>query len=676
MSAEWFIFFAAVAFCSAILFIPGFCCLKGCGFQRQTSLVVAPACSVVVYSLLGVCLSELGIPSTGWIVLGLSFVLCSVPLLVKKTFSRKQEAHCFSGKWSFVSTKSAAIIALYVAVSFVAALVFYILPLDGPASYMETYDNVHHYGLVQSFLSSCNWSALDASLYLSQYDASISPFEDGGGYYPSAWHVLVAMIAGIFNTSVPFAANVVNVAFIATVYPIGMYGFVRYFFRHCKTAVYLGAVCVPAFSAFPWVLLLQWPLYPNFISMSFMPASLLLFMEAAKARASFLDRIRYIFGFCLTIVTFCFAQPNTAFAVAISLIPYCVWRCADVADVFPGRLRGKKPLRFACSLFFLVIAICIWIALYKAPFLQGVVNFQWDAVCSLSDAVLSALNLSQNTFIPQYLLAILVLVGALAGLCRPEYRWLSFSYVMFAVIFSVSYGTEGVLKHFLAGFWYTDYYRIAAVMAILGVPLAAYGLAIVLKGLVFLWKKLGMFEKHALSIASLVLGLVFSIAILMPIEGNVFSWLRVFAVNISSSGMIAPFDKDEQDFMDEVKTLIGEDELLVNMPYDGSMYSYGAEGSNLYYRSISGYGGGDETPESLAIRERLCDVATDGEVRDALASIGAEYVLDLGESEGAFEANPDYVSNDWRGIKDVEDGVAGFEVVLERGDMRLFRIVA
>ena len=93
---------------------------------------------------------------------------------------------------------------------------------------------------------------------------------------------------------------------------------------------------------------------------------------------------------------------------------------------------------------------------------------------------------------------------------------------------------------------------------------------------------------------------------------------------------------------------------------------------NVRYRYFHGYGGSDETENSLVIRQSLSDIAEDDSVKQAVSDIGAEYVLKLDVSE----SRPllPYDENDWIGITPIQDDTQGFEVVLSEGDMRLYRI--
>ncbi len=43
----------------------------------------------------------------------------------------------------------------------------YILPMNGPESFVQTYDNVFHYNTVESFIQSGHWSILHVDAYLT-----------------------------------------------------------------------------------------------------------------------------------------------------------------------------------------------------------------------------------------------------------------------------------------------------------------------------------------------------------------------------------------------------------------------------------------------------------------------------------------------------------------------------
>ena len=130
-------------------------------------------------------------------------------------------------------------------------------------------------------------------------------------------------------------------------------------------------------------------------------------------------------------------------------------------------------------------------------------------------------------------------------------------------------------------------------------------------------------------------------------------------------------------FVQEVRSLIPERSLIINEPDDGSVFAYGTQDLNTYYRYLRVYGEENETRQSKLIRTRLYRIASDEQVRAAVESIGAEYVLVLDQGE-SNEDRPRLFTyengKNWLGIELIRDDTPGLEKVLGRGDMRLYRI--
>ena len=138
------------------------------------------------------------------------------------------------------------------------------------------------------------------------------------------------------------------------------------------------------------------------------------------------------------------------------------------------------------------------------------------------------------------------------------------------------------------------------------------------------------------------------------------------------------YDEGEQAFVEEAMALLPEGAVVANDPNDGSAFAYGLDGLNAMYRYLSGYGGSGESSASRAIRERLDDVGTDEEVREALRQTGVRYVLllDQGPDQASQPHLWTYRPEQWPGLNGIGDGTPGFEKVLSRGDMRLYRVTA
>lgn len=136
------------------------------------------------------------------------------------------------------------------------------------------------------------------------------------------------------------------------------------------------------------------------------------------------------------------------------------------------------------------------------------------------------------------------------------------------------------------------------------------------------------------------------------------------------------FDRSAMDFCERAHAVAGDD-LVLNEPFDGSAFAFGATGLNVYYRSLHPYGGADESADSRLFRTSADRLATDPSVGERLRAAGVRYVLVL-DYDG-IGASPvyrfTYDASAWTGLRGIRDGAPGLETVLSEGDMRLYRIV-
>ena len=92
---------------------------------------------------------------------------------------------------------------------------------------------------------------------------------------------------------------------------------------------------------------------------------------------------------------------------------------------------------------------------------------------------------------------------------------------------------------------------------------------------------------------------------------------------------------DELAFLGDVKQIAG-DELIVNNPFDGSVYGYATNDLNLMYRKFSSFGKG-ETKASKQIRHKIDRVSYDSGVASVVEQSGAKYLLVLDYDENGRE---------------------------------------
>lgn len=711
----WFDFGITVALCAAFLYLPGCLLLRGVGFSWFAAIPFAAVLDVTAYSLLAIVYAKVGVASS-WATLGIPVAVIGIAILAVRLarccsdgavrfdfVGRGPEGHRSSSlagnRWF-----QPASLALYVVIGIAVSSLVYGASLGTPDAFVQEYDNIHHFGTTYTYLQWGNWSSLENTLYSSPADDAFDPF-GYSSYYPSGWNCVAAMAAQVSGVSAAAANNAMNFATTAFVLPIGFHCFMRTAFADRPSVVPFGAFVCTAFTAFPWAMLIFGPLYPNMLGFSLLSVLMAAFMAMFRLGARRSDRLAMGALFVLGDASCAFTQPNAVFAAAALLIAFCVSRIAEWVDGL-GLCRSRRIARklLLCG-GFLVAAILLWVALFNVPFLKGVTSYYWPPLRSPADALRDVLTLSYRLDSPQYLLAGLVLVGAVATLLRRRYLWMTFSWLLVAVIYIADAAYDGVVKQLLSGFWYSDSLRVASLGAIAAMPLAALGLWTVSRAVMLAAGKIAgrvassrppepagraRFRAAAGAVASLAVVAIAFVATIRPdaILSRSFESTGAFPHVVSDldwmcdEGRDDVYDPDERAFVRKVKEVLPGDAFVVNVPDDGSVFAWDADDLNVMYRYTGGYGGADEKADSKFIRDGLANVTRSYGVIQAVRKTGAEYVLLLdqgGDSYSLRERRYLFTYSDgqnWQGILSITDETPGFEVVLAQDDMRLYRITA
>lgn len=749
----WTSFFLAVAAGVIFLYLPGFALGWACGLSGIASLCCAPLFSVSVGQVVCIACGVAGVACSWELVFlssaALGLAAAAVRMAVgcfglgrrERVAARASGARGAKGKGGCERVDSLAhgrarfaspvrgdrfdwlCLAAYVAFGLALGLYVYVAPLGDPTQFSEGVDNTHHLNSIRSFLDSGVWSSLSVTLYPEGSGASIDP-TPGTSFYPSGWHMLAAMMVQAVGCEVVVAEHAANFAFIAFVFATSMFLLMRVVFAGRRAVVAVGALLAFSFAMFPWSFTYFGPLYPNLASYACMPAASACFICAVASGISRGERVTWGVAFVIGMVALVLLQTNAVFSVAAFLIAFCVWRVWEASGEVARWRRVLRCVGFAA------FAVAVWTALFYAPPLRSVVTHEWVAFESYPHGLFDVATMGFRGT-AQLGLAFLAFVGAVSTLLRGKgraYAWVTASCTLFCIMYVMDVASNGFIKFFLTGFWYTDSYRVAASAVLAVVPLASWGAYCVFEAVRTWASRLGGEKAHGRSavrgahasaalqgeaarvappdgragvgaelrvrrstarMPSVLAGvLVALIALSVYVPGSVqvggyqlktafqdardsFGW----ACDPSTNRVYSP---SEREFVSRVKETVGEDAGIINQPNDGSGFAYGSDDLNVMYRFMRGVGGSGETAQSVAIRTRLNEVATDGEVRAAVRDLGVDYVLQLdhtgGEAKEYFLFC--YVPEEWTGINAVDDDTPGFEVVLSEGDMRLYRIVA
>lgn len=692
--------------CAALIYIPGCILFAFLRCNLLSTVTLAPLPTLTYYALAAQVFSLIHLPAT-MLSLGGSclvfFVIVGfiVNRVSKRSLPLLRIAHDpISIKGKFHISFSLLCIVLFLGVGLGLYSYLFCRNVDAPDMFLQNYDNITHLARIRLFADTGDFGSLSAGLYDFTQNPATRPTTYTGSFYPSLWHSIGALTFGLLGGSLTTLVNALNGVFVAIVFPLSMLGLFAALFPQKPRLILCGALTIGAFEAFPWGYLTFGPLYPNLASLSILPAVWALFIVALQNRIATRARVSAWVFFGCGVISLIFLQPNALFTSVIGLSAFCVYKILREPPAW-NSLQAKSRRRF-WTILFVIFVIAFWFLCYNLPFFANIVAFDnWRAIASKRQVIIDVLTLALADCPSQLWLGVLVLIGCVAAWRERQMRWMVVSYGLFAIFYAVCASFEGTFKHILCGFWYCDPYRFAAHMPLLGAPLAALGLSTLIESLQTRLSQRALDEKpthaqrqrrrtkHALSprsSSSLAVVLVTIVLVFYPnfaIKGlgevqTAFGFFEEKVQDCSndsiSSKTILPVD--EQRFLEKVAELVPEDALVLNNPYDGSVFAYGLNGLNMYYRYVIDYGLDDETEASLTIRHDLNDMSSRAEVAHAVASTGADYLLllDVNNPKLKKETFDVYQPDEWKGLTSITDATDGFIPILSEGDMRLYRI--
>lgn len=711
-----------------ILVLPGCVVLKALGLDIKSSLILGPvvtcAMFLVVSLFLGVFLIN-GIPPLALGVTILTAVLSLLLLGLRYRFS--WTIRCPRLSWGLM--------ALYVCFGLLCAWRFYMANMFGYDNFLQSIDNTAHLGRIRAMEDGSSTSPLREMLYGANTNQAqnIYPDYDGltarTGYYPVAYHQLGALTLALGFAPLAMVQNAVNVIYTAVVYPLGFYLLMAKlasarWITHPKALLVFGAFMSWASYFFPLRNFVVLQIYPSACGVCLLLLSFYLLLQAIPQEnggAVTLDK-KYMILWAVSLMGLFAMHPCMCIAVCVAAAAY------GAGCVLPRLVRIRwsdasisRVILWECLFIF---ACCgLWVVLLLSPVFAGVVSFLWEFTIPLSEAIINVLTMGLRYSAPQWFLAVALWIGLIWCITHKELRWLAVAWVLFAVIFIANVAGDPTIKRVFSGFFYTDSERTGALLSLWSVFIATFGLYACLwlldKGLNLIHKpgKTSLpaarrWEEDSVAMlggpqlyrgprllstvfAAIILG-VFAVgnyepaftASLIPMpEGHLYpaydpnihrspyAWEEQELRWVADTMSAEYYQNDDAAFMKKVKEITGDKDLIINEPFDGSMYAYAIDDVNVLYRR----GFVRDTEASQQVRYHLKDYAWDPAVQKAVKDLGAKYILMLsskGPYRGNFAATGSHLADpkEWAGINDITPETPGFRLLLSDGDMALYEI--
>ena len=656
----WFDLVLPAVLILVILILPGMAVGKTLRLSWKMTATVAPLLGIAWIAASAVIAGQFhifwGPKLFFWWTVGLLVICASVTVALNRLngswLSKRETQTKVPVHWGRLT--------LFVATGLASAIVSawaYVTHVELPSNWGQYQDTMFHFNLVKYEIETGDAS----SLHAGQMDGSI----DGNGFYPSAWHNVINLISQITGLGLPEAANAFTLVLLCVLWPLSVAALVSYFLpRTSRLAAATAAFAVANLGgAFPWRFLTWGVLYSNFLGMSVMLLFVLLYLQTLETlgRRTWPRLSSNFSALFVGFIGLVFAQPNTIFSLVVMLVP------ATLAWIWCARpnIWSSWTTRLWASLIFLVVVAMAWIGIYRAPFMQRTVRWEWPATSDFQVEFSNGLVGGFNEAPIDLLLAALAACGLIWIIrYRRQLLWLLASFVYVTWCYALAAGTDGRLKNLLTGFWYHDAFRLAAVAQVMITLLAGIGIWYLGTLLAQQISRRGV-QVHEYLTTLLVGGIVGALAWSgAPMKHQLAEVRKLY----TSSYITSP---QEVAFLRQVAAIVPQGDVIANSPYDGSSLGYAFDNLSMLFPAMDGNWMGVWDPDKRLISEHLRDAETMPSVCEAIRSNRVKYVVTLPEHDYSDGANDPV----WRGLRNIGDA-PGFEEVLSDGTNKLWRVTA
>lgn len=459
---SWWSVVPLVVVAIGLLFVPGALVAWASRARGMALLAMAPAITVSIVSVSALVAPLLNmewslLPVFVFTALIGAVALATTTLLTKTTHTKKPGGRRAINWWAGAGHGLAIVVAAFLIGRRLMAA------FGRPEAFSQTFDNVFHLNAVRYILDTGSASSITVSSMT------------GGGFYPAAWHDLVALLAATTGAAIPVAVNVVNLVVGAIVWPLGCI-FLAHKILGNRVAVSVAAgVLSAAFGAFPLLLLDFGVLYPNFLGNALLPVALALGIQAlGLGRNPSESRTVSWLLFVLVLPGLTLAHPSSTMALVALMVPPLLILWAGLT-VRLARRSQRVALPVAGMILMLLLGLGALAVLWKTVRPPEIAAF-WPPIETTGRAIGEVLTSSAIGRPVSWAVMVLAVAGLVSLILRRKQLWLVGMYAVIAGLFVIVASFPfGDLRTFFTGVWYNDPPRLASLLPTVILPLAVIG---------------------------------------------------------------------------------------------------------------------------------------------------------------------------------------------------------
>lgn len=537
----------------------------------------------------------------------------------------------------------------------------------GPEAFSQSLDNSFHMNAIRWIQEHGDASSLTLG--------AVAAANQEPTFYPAGWHDFVSLIYSTTGTSIATATIVTVLLAAGILWPCSLVALSLSIPKLRR----LQALAIPAmicgFAAFPGLLLRWGVLFPNLLGYALLPSfvALMVYLVQVMVRREYSASLSLGLASLVGLAGLALVHPNAVVSAAAFAVPLLL---AGVAQVLRSHELNTRQKWGGSILLLAVLAGCVgaWRVLRPAEFASNT----WSPILTEGEALYQFLflgleNANQlgDKFNPSYLAGFLALWGVGYLLYKRRNLWLIASWALIGYLWIVSASVpRGEFRLLMVAPWYTDHFRLAALVVFPSAILAGIGLGGFVEGLLT-WVARRAPRPARLKVATIGMGVAMILVLVVAGLSSRVPSVQETTLAVSREYRLTPtsvvLNQDEMNVINEIPKIVPKDDMIVNNPWDGSAYIYA-----LADRHLTGYHFEFETsPKYSAIMHNLKDARTNPEVCRQVNEYKAHWYVHL---ENQLNFGPDAQKN-------YDDLVAaiGTDVltpVYSSGPMTLYRISA
>ena len=537
----------------------------------------------------------------------------------------------------------------------------------GPEAFSQSLDNSFHMNAIRWIQEHGDASSLTLG--------AVSAADQQPTFYPAGWHDFVSLIYSTTGTSIATATIVTVLLTASFVWPCSLVAFSLSIPKLRR----LQALAIPAiiggFAAFPGLLLRWGVLFPNLLGYALLPTFVALMAHLVQAllRREFSVLLSLGLSALVGIAGLALVHPNAVVSAVVFALPMLLAGVVQVSRSHELALRQK----WVGSLLLVGVSIgCVGAWWFLRPGASA--SNTWEPMLTEGEALYQFLflglenaNQLRDTFNPSYLAGFLALWGAGYLLYKHRNLWLIASWALIGYLWIIAATVpRGDFRLLMVGPWYTDHFRLAALVVFPSVILAGIGLGGFVEGLLT-WIVRRVPRTARLNVATVGMGVAMVLVLVVAGLSSRVPSVQETTLAVSKEYRVTPssvvLNQDEMNVINEIPKIVPKDDVIVNNPWDGSAYIYA-----LADRHLTGYHFEFETsPKYSAIMHNLKNARTNPEVCREVNKYKAHWYVHL---ENQLNFGPDSQKN-YDGLV-AAIGTDVLTPVYSSGPMTLYRISA